>query len=282
MKYKDFLNKYAEEALAHDKEDAAVLMLLEDASGLSNTKLFLALEDEVPNEVSNKFMQKYDRYLNHNEPVQYLIGYACFYGYDFIVNKDVLIPRPETEELVENVLLKYDKYFKGQKVNVCDLATGSGCIAVTLAKEEKNMNVTATDISKEALVVAKENALKMGVNINFKEGDMLKPLEDMKFDIFVSNPPYIPDSEIVDPLVLDNEPNVALFGGSDGLKFYRIILRDLKKHLNDRALIAFEHGYDKKIEIEEIARTYFKDARIETLKDLEGRDRMTFIYVNLD
>lgn len=282
MKYKDFLNKYAEEALAHDKEDAAVLMLLEDASGLSNTKLFLALEDEVPNEVSNKFMQKYDRYLNHNEPVQYLIGYACFYGYDFIVNKDVLIPRPETEELVENVLLKYDKYFKGQKVNVCDLATGSGCIAVTLAKEEKNMNVTATDISKEALAVAKENALKMGVNINFKEGDMLAPLEDMKFDIFVSNPPYIPDNEIVDPLVKDNEPNVALFGGSDGLKFYRIILRDLKKHLNDRALIAFEHGYDKKIEIEEIARTYFNDARIETLKDLEGRDRMTFIYVNLD
>jgi len=282
MKYKDFLNKYAEEALAHDKEDAAVLMLLEDASGLSNTKLFLALEDEVPNEVSNKFMQKYDRYLNHNEPVQYLIGYACFYGYDFIVNKDVLIPRPETEELVENVLLKYDKYFKGQKVNVCDLATGSGCIAVTLAKEEKNMNVTATDISKEALAVAKENALKMGVNINFKEGDMLAPLEDMKFDIFVSNPPYIPDNEIVDPLVKDNEPNVALFGGSDGLKFYRIILRDLKKHLNNRALIAFEHGYDKKIEIEEIARTYFKDARIETLKDLEGRDRMTFIYVNLD
>ena len=111
---------------------------------------------------------------------------------------------------------------------------------------------------------------------------MLKPLGDLKFDIFVSNPPYIPDSEIVDPLVLDNEPNVALFGGSDGLKFYRVILRDLAKHLNDRALIAFEHGYDKKLEIEKIAKTYFPSARVETKKDLEGRDRMTFIYVNLD
>ena len=257
-------------------------MLLEDASGLSNTKLFLALEDEIPNDVIDKFMKKYDRYLNHNEPVQYLIGYACFYGYDFNVTNDVLIPRPETEELVENVLLKYDKYFKGKKVNVCDLATGSGCIAVTLAKEEPNMRLTATDISHNALEIAKSNAKKMGVDVDFKEGDMLAPLGDLKFDIFVSNPPYIPDNEIVDPLVKDNEPNVALFGGSDGLKFYRIILRDLKKHLNDKALVAFEHGYDKKLEIEAIAKEYFPNARIETKKDLEGRDRMTFIYVNLD
>ena len=282
MKYKDFIDKYANEAIEHNKEDAAVLMLLEDASGLSNTKLFLALEDEIPNDVIDKFMKKYDRYLNHNEPVQYLIGYACFYGYDFNVTNDVLIPRPETEELVENVLLKYDKYFKGKKVNVCDLATGSGCIAVTLAKEEPNMRLTATDISHNALEIAKSNAKKMGVDIDFKEGDMLAPLGDLKFDIFVSNPPYIPDNEIVDPLVKDNEPNVALFGGSDGLKFYRIILRDLKKHLNDKALVAFEHGYDKKLEIEAIAKEYFPNARIETKKDLEGRDRMTFIYVNLD
>lgn len=282
MKYKDFIDKYANEAIEHNKEDAAVLMLLEDASGLSNTKLFLALEDEIPNDVIDKFMKKYDRYLNHNEPVQYLIGYACFYGYDFNVTNDVLIPRPETEELVENVLLKYDKYFKGKKVNVCDLATGSGCIAVTLAKEEPNMRLTATDISHNALEIAKSNAKKMGVDVDFKEGDMLAPLGDLKFDIFVSNPPYIPDNEIVDPLVKDNEPNVALFGGSDGLKFYRIILRDLKKHLNDKALVAFEHGYDKKLEIEAIAKEYFPNARIETKKDLEGRDRMTFIYVNLD
>jgi release factor glutamine methyltransferase len=144
------------------------------------------------------------------------------------------------------------------------------------------MNVVATDISDKALAVAKKNNEKLGGRVTFLQGDMLKPVEGKKFDIFVSNPPYIPDDELVDSLVKDNEPNIALFGGSDGLKFYRIILRDLKKHLNDRALIAFEHGYDKKIEIEEIARTYFKDARIETLKDLEGRDRMTFIYVNLD
>ncbi len=282
MKYKDFIDKYANEAIEHNKEDAAVLMLLEDASGLSNTKLFLALEDEIPSDVIDKFMKKYDRYLNHNEPVQYLIGYACFYGYDFNVTNDVLIPRPETEELVENVLLKYDKYFKGKNVNVCDLATGSGCIAVTLAKEEPNMRLTATDISHNALEIAKSNAKKMEVDVDFKEGDMLAPLGDLKFDIFVSNPPYIPDNEIVDPLVKDNEPNVALFGGSDGLKFYRIILRDLKKHLNDKALVAFEHGYDKKLEIEAIAKEYFPNARIETKKDLEGRDRMTFIYVNLD
>lgn len=282
MKYKDFINKMANDAIEHDKEDAAVIMLLEDASGLSNTKLFFKMEDEIEASVIDKFNEKYNRYIYNNEPVQYLVGYACFYGYDFKVTPSVLIPRCETEELVENVLSRYDKYFKGKKVSVCDLATGSGCIAISLKKEEDNMKVYATDISHNALEIAKYNAKNLGADVTFLEGDMLKPLGDLKFDIFVSNPPYIPDSEIVDPLVLDNEPNVALFGGEDGLKFYRIILRDLAKHLNDKALIAFEHGYDKKLEIEEIAKTYFPSARVETKKDLEGRDRMTFIYVNLD
>ena len=107
---------------------------------------------------------------------------------------------------------------------------------------------------------------------------MLEPLND-KFDILVSNPPYIPENEEVMSLVKDNEPNIALFGGLDGLKFYNIILRDAKRILKDRAMIAFEHGYDKKKEIEALAKKYFPLAKVETLKDLEGKDRMTFIYI---
>ena len=176
-------------------------------------------------------------------------------------------------------MYRYDRYFKGQKVNVCDVATGSGCIAISLALEEKNMNVVATDISSEALEVAKENNAKFNANVTFLQGDMLQPLKGMKFDIFVSNPPYIPTNEEVMPLVKDNEPNIALFGGDDGMKFYRIILKEVKEYLNDKALIAFEHGYDKKDEMLKLSKTYFPNAKVEVLKDLEGKDRMTFIYV---
>ena len=162
---------------------------------------------------------------------------------------------------------------------MCDLATGSGCIAISLALEEKNMNVIATDISKDALDVARENNKKLGGRVTFLEGDMLKPVLGKKFDIFVSNPPYIPDSELVDSLVKDNEPNIALFGGSDGMKFYRIILSGLKDLLKPKAMVAFEHGYDKKDEMLKLAKEYFPKANVECIKDLEGKDRMTFIYV---
>ena len=221
----------------------------------------------------------YNEYLFENKPIQYLIGSSCFYGYDFKVNEHVLIPRFETEELVENILFYYDKYFKNQKVDVCDLATGSGCIGITLALEEPNMNVVATDISTEALAIANYNAQNLGAKVEFLQGDMLEPLNGKKFDIFVSNPPYIPEDEDVMSLVKDNEPNIALFGGKDGMKFYRIILSGVKPLLKEKAIICFEHGYDKKEEMIKLANQYFPSSKVEVLKDLEGKDRMTFIYV---
>ena len=141
------------------------------------------------------------------------------------------------------------------------------------------MNVIASDISKEALEVAKYNNDNLGAKVKFLQGDMLEPLKGYKFDIFVSNPPYIPNDELVDPLVKDNEPNIALFGGSDGMKFYDIILKGVKPLLKEKAIIAFEHGYDKKEEMLALAKKYFPNSKAEVLKDLEGKDRMTFIYV---
>ena len=279
MTYKQFIKLNKEKALENNKEDAAVILLLQKILDVNSSKLFMMLEDEIKEDTQNEFKLIFDKYLFENKPIQYLIGTSNFYGYDFIVNEDVLIPRFETEELVDNILFRYDKYFKNQKVDVCDLATGSGCIAITLAKEEKNMNVVATDISFEALDVAKKNNEKLGTNVKFMQGDMLKPLEGMKFDIFVSNPPYIPEEEEVMDLVKDNEPNIALFGGSDGMKFYRIILSGVKPLLKNKAIIAFEHGFDKKEEMIKLANTYFPDSRVEVLKDLENKDRMTFIYV---
>lgn len=279
MTYKKFVMQKQDLALENSKEESAVILLLESITKLSTNALYLKMNEEIDSDTINKFNDIFDKYLYDNKPIQYLIGYSNFYGRDFIVNEDVLIPRFETEELVENVLYRYDDYFKGKKVDVCDLATGSGCIAITLSLEEKNMNVIATDISSAALNVAKQNMENLGGKVKFLEGDMLAPLEGYKFDIFVSNPPYIPDNELVDPLVKENEPNLALFGGLDGLRFYRIILKDLKKYLKPRAIIAFEHGYDKKNEINALIKEYFKDADIECIKDLEGKDRMTFAYI---
>ena len=279
MKYKEFIKLNKELALENNKEDAAVFLVLQKVLDVNSSKLFMMQEDEISEDTQLKFKEIFDKYLYDNKPVQYLVGTSNFYGYDFIVNENVLIPRFETEELVDNILYRYDKYFKKQRVDVCDLATGSGCIAITLAKEEKNMNVVASDISFEALEVAKKNSEKLNANVKFLQGDMLEPFKGMKFDIFVSNPPYIPEDEEVMDLVKDNEPNIALFGGSDGLKFYRIILSGVKELLKDKAIIAFEHGFDKKDEMIKLANTYFPNSRVEVLKDLENKDRMTFIYV---
>ncbi|MDE7264626.1 MAG: peptide chain release factor N(5)-glutamine methyltransferase [Anaeroplasmataceae bacterium] len=279
MKYQKLIQEAEDLALENGKEASAVFLLLSHITKLSPTELYSCIQKEASKEVYESFYELYNQYIYKNEPIQYLIGASCFYGYDFKVNKNVLIPRYETEELVEQILYRYDAHFKGKQVDVCDLATGSGCIGITLALEEKNMKVVATDISKEALEVAKENSQRLGAFVEFLEGDMLKPVENRKFDIFVSNPPYIPEDEEVMSLVKDNEPNIALFGGTDGMKFYQIILSGVRPLLKKKALICFEHGYNKKEEMLALAKQYFPEARAEVLKDLEGKDRMTFIYV---
>ena len=277
MKYKDYLKYWQDIASEKGYEESAILLLLLYEAKLTSSELYMKMDDEIDKKISDNFETDVKKYLDDNIPVQYIIGEACFYGYDFNVNNDVLIPRPETEELVENILFLYDDYFKGKDIDVVDIGTGSGCISVTLAAEEQHMHLKDTDISGRALNVARSNAKKMNVNIDFKEGNMLEPVMNDKFDILVSNPPYIPDTEVVDPLVKDNEPNVALFGGNDGLKFFHIILENAPKIMKEKCILAFEHGYNKTQEIEAICKKYFPDANIYTKKDLQGLDRMTFV-----
>ncbi|MGM9972349.1 MAG: peptide chain release factor N(5)-glutamine methyltransferase [Anaeroplasmataceae bacterium] len=279
MKYKDLLSKSTDYLIKNNNEESIALYLLEYISGKTSPVLFASLDNECKEEEEKRMEDALKEVVINNRPVQYVIGEAPFYGYNFKVNENVLIPRFETEELVENVLLKYDELFKGKKVDVCDVATGSGCIGITLKLEEPNFNMTITDISSEALEVAKHNAKTLGAEVRILQGDMLEPLKGMKFDILVSNPPYIPTTENVMSLVKDNEPNIALFGGSDGMKFYRIILSGAKNLLNEKALIAFEHGYDKKEEMLKLAREYFPNAKVEVLKDMQGKDRMTLIEI---
>lgn len=247
-------------------------------------QLYLMMDEEVEDELYQAFQAGIKRYMD-GEPIQYIKGKETFFSRDFIVNEGVLIPRYETEELVENILYKLDDYFEDyESIDLCDVGTGSGAIAISLALEESKLNVVATDISKEALEVARLNAQELGANIEFYQGDMLEPLIDreMKVDIFVSNPPYIPVEQDIESVVKDNEPHVALFGGNDGLYFYRKIFSKVQSVIKDRALLAFEMGFDQRELMCQAVEHYFPNIPYEIIKDINGKDRMLFIYYHLN
>lgn len=205
-------------------------------------------------------------------PIQYIVGNVNFYGYTYKVNKNVLIPRFETEELVENTI-KYIKKKFNKKVSILDLGTGSGCIGITL-KKEIDADVTISDISKKALKVAKENA--RGEDITIIHSNLFCNIKDT-YDVLISNPPYIRyDEEIMD-IVKNNEPHLALFAKNNGLYFYEEIIKNCKKILNKDFLIAFEIGYKQKEDIIKLANKYLDNIFIESLVDLQGKDRMIFI-----
>ena len=213
--------------------------------------------------------------LNNGEPVQYIVGNVDFYKSNFIVNKNVLIPRFETEELVLNTINFINEYFNKQ-VKVLDIGTGSGAIAVSIKKEIDSI-VYATDISKEALEVAKENAKRNNVNINFVNTNIYDGINE-KFDVIISNPPYIRHDEEIDEIVKNNEPHIALYADNNGLYFYDEILKNIKRIINDKYLIAFEIGKDQGEAINELKDKYLPESNIILKKDLEGRDRMIFIH----
>jgi len=275
--YREVLRINEKYALDNNKEDSGVKLLLLHFSKMTSSDLILHMDNEMPEEEYQDFLYGVDRYITRNVPVQHIIGYEYFYGHKFIVNGDVLIPRYETEELVAHVLMYYDEVFDSQDVDVLDLGTGSGCLSITLDIEEPHMNVCASDISEEALAVAKQNNENLNGNVTFFQGDWFTPFEGKKFDIIVSNPPYIPIGEYVEDLVIDNEPSVALFGGEDGLEFYRIIIEQAHHYLNERFIIAFEHAFDKAKVLKKLIHKHFSDCEIIQKKDMQGKDRMTFI-----
>ena len=210
--------------------------------------------------------------LEKGEPVQYIVGNVDFYGYNFIVNKNVLIPRFETEELVDRTI-KYIKKYLNKNLDIVDLGTGSGCIAITL-KKELDCNVDAVDISDKALEVAKLNAKNNNVDINFIEGDMLKPLTK-KYDVIISNPPYISYDEEIEEIVKNNEPHSALYADDEGLYYYKEIIKNVNNYLKEKAIIAFEIGYLQGDKLKEYASNYFANVIVE--QDLSGKDRYLFI-----
>lgn len=206
-------------------------------------------------------------------PLQYIVGNVDFYGLNFIVNENVLIPRFETELLVEKTISYINRYFTND-LKIVDLGTGSGCIAITLSKK-LNVEVDAVDISPSALEVAKKNNIINNTNVNFYLGNMLEPLSK-KYDVIISNPPYIAyDEEIMD-IVKNNEPVIALYADNNGLYYYEEIIKNSKNYLNGNGLLAFEIGYMQASSIKKLAKKYLnKEAIIE--KDYSNKDRFAFI-----
>lgn len=230
-------------------------------------------ESEELVKVSSDIEKDYQRLLN-GYPIQYIIGYVNFFGYKINVNENVLIPRYETEYLVEKTINYSKKIFK-DKVNILDLGTGSGAISIALGKKIDS-NVTAVDISEDALEIAKINAKENNININFIKSDMLDNVSG-KYDIVISNPPYIDSNEKIMDSVKKYEPHLALYAEEDGLYFYKKIISNIKPFLKDKFIIAFEIGWWQGTLIEKIAKDYFSDSKILIEKDLTNRDRYIFI-----
>ena len=214
--------------------------------------------------------------LEQGEPVQYIVGNVDFYGYKINVDKRVLIPRFETEELVENTINYIKKYFS-LPIDILEVGTGSGCISIALKKELEIVNITASDISRDALEVAKLNAKENNADITFVNTDIYKGITK-KFDCIISNPPYISKSEKIMDIVYNNEPYLALYAENDGLYFYEEILKNAKNILKDKYLICFEIGNTQGEQIKKISNKYLNNAKVIIKKDLEKRDRMIFIY----
>ncbi len=231
------------------------------------------LEAEELLSVSNNIEEDYKKLLN-KYPIQYLIGYVNFYGYKIYVNDNVLIPRYETEFLVEKTIKYYKKIFNN-KINVLDIGTGSGAISIAL-KKNIDCDVTACDISEKALEVAKNNAKSNNVNINFIESDIFNNIND-KYDIIISNPPYISNNEEVEYSVDKYEPHLALYANDNGLYFYKEIIKNASKYLNNKFIIAFEIGYQQADDIIKIVDNNFTNVKTIIEKDLSGKDRYLFI-----
>ena len=268
-----FVLKDAERQLQEAGRDAAMAeWWLMHVLQVDRTGLLVRLSDELDETQRDAFQQGFDRLLL-GEPVQHLIGEAPFFGRTFEVNADVLIPRPETEELIEWTLTRLHDVADD---DIVDIGTGSGAIAITLSLE-LGCRVQTVDISREAIAVAQRNATRLGANVRFHEGDCLAPIADRSIRVLVSNPPYIEADALLDETVVSFEPHLALFGGEDGLDFYRKLTEESMRGLRaDWHLIVFEIGYNQGQAVKSLLSERYPEAETGILKDINGKDRIVY------
>ena len=273
MKLAQIFKDFEEQLITQGEEAESLSFVYRSLKNLSFTDFILAIQQEITPE-EKEFVESIYKQLAAHVPAQYIIGQAEFYGMELKVDERVLIPRPETEELVELILTENPK----PNLSVLDIGTGSGAIALALAKNRPDWCVTASDISSDALNLASENASLQDLKISFKKSDCFEEIAE-NYDIIVSNPPYISraDESEVGLNVLHSEPHLALFAEEDGLAIYRKIAEEAKNHLREGGKIYLEIGYKQGHSVPALFRKYLPEKRVRTLKDQFGQDRMVVV-----
>ncbi len=293
MKIKELLEYGRNNLIENDEPYRVSKMLLKHLLKVEDSYLVIHQDMEIEKEIEEKF-GKGINLLNEGKPIQYITKNQEFMELNFYVNENVLIPQPDTEILVEEIInicrkrrptpehtepckeQSSNRFMHRRSENILDLCTGSGAIGVSLANYIENSNITMSDISPRALEIAKKNVgnNKVIERCNFVQSDMFENINE-KFDIIVSNPPYI-KTEVINNLdkQVQNEPILALDGGKDGLDFYRIIVEQGYKHLNENGVLALEIGYDQKEEVINLLKKSGKYQGIYSKKDLAGNNRV--------
>lgn len=256
-------------------DEATLRYLFQQRKHWSLTDWLVHQSDELTLEDEKWLQQNLPKLADHY-PVQYLTGYETFYDREFKVNEDTLIPRPETELLVEQVLLNHTN---DESLTVVDMGTGTGAIAITLKKERPNWQVIATDISKGALDVAKQNAELLGAEVIFYQGSLTEPIQDLAVDLFISNPPYIAEDEkaVMDESVLKYEPHTALFAKHKGLFIYEALAEQLPALLTANGEVYLEIGYQQGKAVQQCMQTAFPQKEVQVLNDYSGQNRMVIV-----
>ena len=273
MKLAQLFKDFEEKLIVQGEEAESLSFVYRSLKNLSFTDFIFTLQQEVTDE-DYKFVENIFIKLASHIPAQYIIGHAEFFGMQLKVDERVLIPRPETEELVELIFTENLK----DNLRVLDIGTGSGAIALALAKNRADWSVTAADISQDALDLASENAERLDLEISFIKSDCFSEISS-KYDIIVSNPPYISRADEVEVglNVLHSEPHLALFADEEGLAIYRRIAEDSKDYLTDGGKIYLEIGYKQGQSVPALFMVNLPEKRVRTLKDQFGQDRMVVI-----
>lgn len=278
--------KYIYEALSrassflneNGREVPVARLLLQHVLNKTHAQLLADMRDPITETEYEHYWSLIGEHVK-GRPVQYITGSEEFYGRIFEVNEHVLIPRPETEELVYETLNRTKSLFLNKTdVQVADIGTGSGVIAITLKLEQPSFQVTATDLAQEALDVAKRNAELLGAEVIFKQGDLSEPITHQKWDIVLSNPPYIAfeEAETLSDSVYEYEPHSALFAEDQGLSLYKRLSEELPSLMNTPALIGLEIGHEQGPAVQRYFQLAFPTAKVDIVKDINGKNRMIF------
>lgn len=278
MRIKEIIEEARRELLNNNFEDSGIIAreLLCHVLDKNKQYLVINMDEEVEEEKHKKYLYNLKEIIE-GKPLQYITNKQEFMGLEFYVDKNVLIPQPDTEILVESVLELCTQMSK-EKIKILDLCTGSGAIAIALNKllEKQNIKneIIASDISKEALEVARKNNEINKTNVEFIQSNLFENIQESKFDIIVSNPPYIKE-HIIKTLSkqVQCEPEIALSGGKDGLDFYRKIIEKAYSYMSNQGYLCLEIGYDQKKEVTNLLKKYNQYEDIKAIKDLSNNDR---------